>query len=199
MGRIIDRRRVMGNKKGLLPSGYTQLEYVNTGTGAYINTGVTCDHTNGFFLMNYRFNEIRGGGVCGQGRNINQDNSFGAFYLTNPYYLGLQYFSPTATDILLEINVWHSIEFNDGNFIYDRNVIFSSTGPLSGLWGTFCFGKRYSTAHNMDIGECKLLNTHHLIPALRNVDNVAGFYNLISNEFLESSNPNVPFIAGPVV
>ena len=46
MGRIIDRRRVMGGKKGLLPSGYTQVEYIENTSTAYIDTGVVATFTN---------------------------------------------------------------------------------------------------------------------------------------------------------
>ena len=40
MGMMINRRRVMDGKKGLLPSGYTQLEYIENTSNAYIYTGI---------------------------------------------------------------------------------------------------------------------------------------------------------------
>lgn len=41
MGRMINRRRVYGGKKGLLPSGYKQLEYIENTSNAFIDTKVT--------------------------------------------------------------------------------------------------------------------------------------------------------------
>jgi hypothetical protein len=38
MGMMINRRRVYGGKKSLLPSGYTQLEYIENTSNAYIDT-----------------------------------------------------------------------------------------------------------------------------------------------------------------
>lgn len=200
MGTILNRRRVCSGKKGLLPSGYIQLKYIDTGDGAYIDTGVSASGTSGEFEMNFSCDDfLIGKFICGQGRNANQGNSLGAV-ISNYGILSVQYQGPaTDTGIVLSEDVWYKLELKEYKFLLDGNVLLNVEGSLD-LWFTFCFGARGAySAKNIKIGVCTFLDSFYLIPALRISDNVAGMYNLKNGTFMISSNTDIPFIAGPRV
>ena len=206
MGRIIDRRRVMG-KKGLLPSGYTQVEYIENTSTAYINTGVytVCDHT--FELETTISWDTLGG------RQLNgSDNTQWIGINGNKWDIGV-----TAGVVIA--GRWYDVRavVTKGNgvrqtYIYVDGTLILTTNPLSlpvprNLQHIFIIG---SDRYVVGQGKFSSYDKKKKWRIIRDGDvirdyvpcisptNVVGMYDTVEGQFYSSPN-GVAFIAGPVV
>ena len=210
MGRIVDRRRVMG-KKGLLPSGYTQLEYIENTSTAYIETdyyGTCGDEVEIIYKSNHRGSYF----VIGWG-DFDEDGSYNRHYgafisdhvqlahntTYNNYYLDVQnkhtylYKVENNVPYTLVDGVVKMVSTTTGSRP-DKHTRFDIFACRS--WpsykNTYAKGRCYSFTVKRDDVEI-----YHLIPCISK-DSVVGLYDIINRKFYSSPN-GVAFIAGPVV
>lgn len=205
MGMMMNRRRVMGGK-GLLPSGYTQVEYIENVGYAYINTGVytECDHI--FELETTISWDTLGG------RQLNGSD--------NAQWIGIneKYWDIGGTGGSVIAGRWYDVRavvtYENGvrqTRIYVDETLTLTTTPISSqLPRNLQFIFNIGTGHTVNnqiyssydkkkkwriIRDGTIIRDY--IPCI-SPTNVVGMYDLVEGKFYSSPN-GVAFVAGPVV
>lgn len=197
---------VLVYSKSRLPQGYTELEYIENQSDAYIATGVNANITSTIRVKAMWSGNSAGVILCttrsgSNGPRLSLGNS--AIYI-----------SSTTTDnqtfqFALSSNKVYEVEYNNGTITYKNlttgttsSFTFSGTGT-GDVWVDFnLFRQAYGSAFPFigRIYEFELSNgteEMHLVPCISNT-NVVGMYNIIGRRFYQSPN-NTPFIAGTIV
>ena len=206
MGRIIDRRRVMG-RKGLLPSGYTQVEYIENTSDAYINTGIrpyyntrcVCDLAlNSIVQYSYMFGE-NNDRFTQYWFRLGTERTFHAGYGVNGTYVSPE---TLATNKIYHIDMDKNILLIESS-THTEQHIFPKDSRLVSSIPLFIF---YSNGTQLYYGKIKVYNfiiyddevlVRNFIPCI-SPNNVVGMYDTVEGKFYSSPN-GVAFIAGPVV
>lgn len=187
---------MMQRKSGILPAGYTQLEYIerDASNRGYINTGIKMMHT---YAMTLDFNPVTLG---------NYIPLWGGKYFSltsrTPSKLYLLNFSTRSTSVndLLSAGQWYHVVLDNMSLNIDGRTFKGGTSD-----DTYTFllmnnqsynGQSYSQVayFKVSIGNAMLME---LIPAKRNSDSVVGMYDLVSNKFITPTGGTVK--AGPKV
>ena len=199
-------------RRAVLPSGYTEIEYLE-GTGPqYINTGIkfsagytvrfkfadpgVADSPNYFGSMEstnknrFRFSKHQGMFVA----SLLNSTDFYSFHST-------PLISNTPYEVELCAKVGEQYCVVDGVRIYNDTI--TSLGTAS--YTTHIFGINNNGTHNtsamrlyyMQIQKDDVLIRNY-IPALRDSDNVAGLYDTVNNVFYDNDGTG-SFTTGPVV
>lgn len=198
----ITRRRILTPVGGVLPSGYTQLQYVDNQGAAYCDTGiaVTGDMTFDVNFLIYtatstsHYSLFGGGGNPTQTRSSvgfeNRGNSLGDCQFI--YRIG-HYLSPTLTPTL---NDWHNVELKSDGFYYDGSLAWAITRTSftgANFWlGCYSYRTAIPAAY-LHIGICTI-NNYQFIPAKRIADGEVGFYCPQTSTFYTSATAT-PFAA----
>lgn len=188
MGNIINRRRVCGVEKGLLPSKYTQVEYLKSTGTQWINTGVresdinymelkfeTVDDSSGFMFVNATTQL----GV--------KDMRYGT---ENP---GMYVIKQTYNDKWDFTNETNGKTYRNGNRGSYYLYLFNLNAPGSSVNYINKSVKIYYYKVSLNGGL-----VFNGIPARRNSDNVLGMYNIVTGDFLTNVGTGT-FEAGPDV
>lgn len=211
MGIMINRRRVYGGKKGLLPSGYKQLEYIENTSNAYIDTGVKYYNANSTeVILNGEFTNKASNlsqFICMIGGS-NKHCWFGNY--TSKYYCYGQ--SNTFYNTNMPLTAKRPISATiKGNKFTIKNSERQFSG--SNTTNTVCdginlpLGARYGERGNLiSVALCILYNvkivindvlTRDFIPC-KNPQNIVGMYDIVNGVFY-SSPDGTAFVAGPEV
>jgi hypothetical protein len=217
MGMMINRRRVMGNKKGLLPNGYKELEYIaSTKTGGqYIDLNILLyDTLNKNYDIALKFNPV-GAGLD----NTTQSTMFGCQDNSGSPWPGTfirkdghenimigRYIGGTAKDNTLG-QLGTDIELTEKT-PPSKNVTNYNNSNKTHTWGTslFCVFDNQTKTSMIRYIEAKLyyfklfvegILVRDMVPCT-NPSNVVGLYDLVNDVFYSSPN-GTAFIAGPVV
>ncbi|MBR6751871.1 MAG: hypothetical protein IKL95_01200 [Alphaproteobacteria bacterium] len=183
--------------RAALPSGYTQLEYIESERGAYIDTGISY----GKFVHDIQFTidgqrNLLGCGVSDSmfweatdaDRFIFSSSSNG-YILGNPANRNIVEFSINTTEASLTVG-------ND-----TRTHTHSSTSNRTYLLFALNGSTTYSALaklYSLKVYNDSDVLIQDLVPAKRNSDGAVGLYDTVSGEFFENSGSG-EFIAGPVV
>ncbi len=194
-----------------LPSGYTELEYIESTGTQYIDTGITLDNNSGIDI-NYEIMSYGTGGakIFGYSKNSNlTSNSFAiankwAGQLHFVFGYGTQLYNGTMakyTDIGKHHVVFNNkVLYADNELVRTFNNETFTTGSIvignikheTGLDNTFV-----TVRHR----EYTLINNGVIafkgIPAKRNSDNAIGMYDLVTNTFFTNAGTG-EFVAGPL-
>lgn len=190
------RRLMMQRKAGILPAGYTQLEYIerDASNQGYINTGIKMMHT---YAMTLDFNPVTLGDYIplwgGEYFSLTS-RTRSKLYLLN--------FSTRSTSVndLLSAGQWYHVVLDNMSLNIDDRTFKGGTTD-----DTYTFllmnNQRYKRQSysqvayfKVSIGDAMLME---LIPAKRNSDSVVGMYDLVSNKFITPTGGTVK--AGPKV
>lgn len=181
---------------GILPSGYTQLEYLQ-GTGTqYINTGVgSSSNTESYRIVidfawdDYSTYQAMGFGNSGNGQvvRVGHASGIGIFYTAQR----------TGSWVTVSCNVtsgsdWHQIDLQDYDQQFDGVQLSSRyIGPWNRQFYLFAFNPSWSGTSAFC--KCKIKSTQIIdssnvtvreyIPALRTSDSKPGLYDIINNVF----------------
>ena len=177
-----------------LPSGYTQLEYLESTGTQYIDTGDNATTNMSFeisfsdTILSQEGSQLIGTGNIGValyrllGWVCRLPNTLFYYSLTNSDAVtDILYITPTSITSQNYQSSW--IQRSDRNQPNNSNVLI-----FSNVIGKLFYAK---------IWEGDML-THNFIPAQRNSDNEIGMYDLVSNTFFTNAGTG-EFIAGPVV
>ena len=191
-----------------LPSGYTEIEYIQSTGTQYINTGINPDQSIQI-LMTAKFSEIptNNSWIFG-GRNADQYNAIGLFYFaTSGSVLASDYNLPSYRATISGITVTDWMDINNNANVCTVNQK-SVTHPSSSFQSSFpiCifanntggsisgFSKLYcSTAQifkNSDL-------VRNFVPS-KNSSGEIGLFDLVSETFFGNSGSGT-FVAGPEV
>lgn len=182
----------MMGKGGLLPQGYTQLDYVsNGGQVCYIDTGVPVSDVS--FELNINvYAQSSYQGVFGNGGNINQDRASLGLIVTSSNDIGFVYRKALNTDIRLTVGSWVNIRYDatTGVLYKDdtpidtvtKRAISSSSNLYIGTYATYASKPTYFSI-------CTV-GGKTFIPAQRDADGVVGFYNITDKVFKYSPTAN---------
>jgi len=194
-----------------LPSGYTELEYIQSTGTQYIDTGIVPNkdmhitYTAEFVAIptgGGSFGGARPGGAVGNGYN------FG--YTTGSFTI--DFFGESANDrwnnaATMQVGVKYKFDVeNSRGTLYANDVSvgthdFNATGsaPGSVLLGAFHNGSNILTYTTpIKIYAFNIEGVFDGVPAKRNSDNVVGMYDTVSNTFF-INNGSGSFTAGPEV
>ena len=212
MGMMINRRRVCGGKKGLLPSGYVQLEYIESTGTQCIDTGLAGNITGNRYKIGFtrtRINGTAANGIIGAHNSSQPYNrSYIAVYMSQwEFGYGATVRWGTVTN-----NTYYDIELDTTNSKYlckinggviqdvaisgDRATANILIGVVYQIGSTYSsIGKfHYAEIYDTD-GTTLLMN---LIPCKRKSDNVVGMYDTVGGNFLTNAGTG-DFIAGPEI
>lgn len=185
---------------GVLPSGYTPIEYIATGNvaGPYIDTGVLCTNT-AYFSLDMQYT----------GTPDNNTWAFGAYEPYKDTILGI-YPANTLrflvggtgkTDIGLDSNRHLYEAKQDGVYIDGISVgsVNWSNLPANLNYCIFNISGQNSRTKYLKVYSCKIWNDTTLVrdfvPAKRNSDDVLGMYDLVNDVFYTNSGTG-SFIGG---
>lgn len=197
-----------------LPSEYTELEYVGTNGAAELDTGINGNNDNlEIFLSAKHTAFAQYGALLGDylteayncWRIILGSSDNGNVVLnTNTRASAGVTVSNVAKNILHSYRISHSAIYIDGVSYsasttvasrQDRNITLGSNNPTgSSTHSVSNIGLQIHSFYISDNGT-KVID---LIPCKRNSDNVAGFYDFVSETF-KPSTTNTAFTAGPVL
>lgn len=216
---MINRRRVYG-EKGLLPSGYKQLEYIESTGTQYIDTGIACNHDSyDFDILISR--PLKGYNSIIFVQNLQNGNRFNVAQvvaLNKIINLGLGDSSTTTTTISYSSfsEPLHVIKHIDKDTAYGtiNNVAYNCSYTADSYkidnLNIILLAKNAVRNSNISISEqytgqlyscvIKINNilVRNLIPAKRNSDSVVGMYDTVSGTFFTNAGTGT-FIAGPEV
>lgn len=189
MGMMINRRRVMGNKKGLLPSGYTQIEYIQSNGTQYIDTGVTLKSNSKIELIAIDFTRDTPFGV---------DTSNGQYCIASGggsmYY---RLFSNFGLNIGSSVGK-HTYSFTGNKGYYDGAFVYTGGTPTYSTLNLYLFARNINgVPQKFGTGKICLfeIDNHKFIPCRRDSDNTVGMYDTVEGNFYSSPNGKA-FIAG---
>ena len=204
-----------GGHMPILPTGYTELRYVNTNNGAYVDTGISGDdsalvfkmiatvktHTEyGGFFGNYVnsnhnvWRVIQQSGNTGVYLNTNSrtNRAVGSLETTNlvgtRLNIQLSYSEFIVNGVTMTDVAWDYMHVNGTQNTTNIAVggnAVPPTGPSDIDIERFSIEKNGNTLIQ-------------LIPAMRDSDDAVGLFDLVSDTFIPSAS-NTPFLAGPTV
>ena len=201
-----------GTNAVALPSGYTELEYIESTGTQYINTGFkpTADfkHTLVFevvsgtnsqkYICGTGVNEGRSGNVRVTGNTIDGIYIHVGSGAAKSLLQSAQTLSGKTTLVLdLHNNATNTVLLNN------RNVANSNTGTITSSSSMQLFGMGGSYLTNgvriyNSVIEQNGRVVRHMVPAKRNNDNAIGMYDVENDVFYPNAGSGV-FTAGPVV
>ena len=191
-------------KQTLLPSGYTQLEYLESNGTQCIDTGRKLYGTD---IVEVKYSNVT---------FVNTDNMlFGhysnnaiAYNLMRSNYVAVYFKSPVGTPAgipLSEALGLHMVKLGNGKFYFDGRLKLEFDRPtdFQTLGNSTIFGANCTYNSAARIYYYKLFDINNnvvqdFIPARRDSDGELGMYDLVSNTFFTNAGTG-EFIAGPVV
>lgn len=210
MGMILNRRRVMG-KKGLLPSEYQEVEYIETDGKSYLNLnetatidceiGLDCYVVYSQIGYNQFFMGCRKEGcVAIIGIQPNLVYQFGNM-------------AASIFTLSIQMNKRYKIVANNTGCYVDGTLYYPYSGGVSAVTSSnhiMLFATSYNTNDNIEFmagngfrvysAYVKKNNKYvkKVIPCRRKSDNVLGMYDTVTNTFYTNRGTGT-FIAGPDV
>lgn len=208
-----------GQTNIILPSDYTQLEYIESAGTQYINLGVVPTNTTGFELKctlpndNSTDNIVCGSraGTTGNDRfwidfdwSTNDSIIFGFNSNTPLEDRYIMQSSDIGQDITLSMNYLNDRAGKVNGTTYDTTIANKTLTTSTQQMYLFC-GNREDTAVLFTSTKFKYLKisdgstiTHYYLPAKRNSDNELGVYDLVARRFLTNAGTGT-FIAGRAI
>lgn len=191
-------RRLMMQKRGIvLPEGYTQLEYItNSGTGAYINTGIVMKSSYNmiidFIVSAHKTYATFWGGSS---KYALASNGYNGCSL----YFGGKYTAISST--VIPLDTLTRAEAKDGVMTINGNDYASGTTEdtsnfflLRANYNDGFYAKNSVYYFKVCDGDTVLME---LIPARQDSDSVVGMIDLVSNKFFKA--PGGTITGGPEV
>ena len=194
-------------KGGLLPSGYTQLEYIQGDKIAYIDTRFVLN-SNSSIEAKFQFPNTEGATtgnfICGA-RNSGPLRAFtlvgfsGGTNWASNYYDDVSQWGVSDTSVKV-IKREKNIAYMDGAEVFTNSLIEFTTPGYAYIFSINQGNNPYLTS-NIRLWYCKILDNDVLvrdfIPCIRNSDSVVGLYDLVTKVFFVNANSSGHFIAGP--
>lgn len=209
MSSILIRRANVVYSGGRLPSGYTELAYLQSDGRAFINSGVKvyeCDRVRAkasFSTLSSSTNQYLVGSRVGSATS----GTAIAFGIYHSDHGGLTYYKASWPDNAVGVAIaanqvftydavigTSSQSFTVDGTLKDTGSASISKGSGSNTLGIFCMFAGGSSRYNqsgtriyfceMWLGSTKVME---LVPAMRNSDSVVGMYDLVGNQFLTNA------------
>lgn len=198
------RRLLMQNalNSGGLPSGYKQIEYLESDGVAYIDTGIVSNETHNYELEVLLPQVVEG--VVFGGR-ISLINNALSLFIGAP----TRFDRFNKQDSFEYVNYYdkktHIISDNKGGFYLDNDLVINKTIlPYNAEKTIYIFGlNNMSSGFSFPYNGMRLYNFNisnnekeimKLIPAIRQADSEAGMYDLVSGKFFTNANTDGKFI-----
>lgn len=191
----------------VLPSGYTELEYIQSSRVQYINTGIMANGNieteMSYCSLAYEVN----GGLFGLPNQTNLARYYNFCYYNNKYYWGLNN-SEANSGTVMYSDGDHLLDFNgktNYSVVLDGTTIGSGTMP-TGENNIYLFTRGFNTPASgvsIKLYYANLYNktqnayVRKYLPCKRDPDSEVGLYDLISNSFFANDASGDPFVAGP--
>lgn len=191
-----------------LPSGYTELTFIESSGTQYIDTGVNGNNDNLTISFKYELlSYTRYGGLFGN--YVNETHNCWRILQTandnNKCYVSVNSSAGSGTStITLEKNVVNTVEVNNTQCIINGVVDPHSTTTKGTVNDTniVIFAQKATTGSKMRLYNFKIIDGNNVVrdyvPAMRETDEVIGLYDKITKSFYTNGGSGV-FIAGDVV
>jgi hypothetical protein len=191
------------HKIGRLPYGYTEVEYIQNQTSAYINTGFV-NTLNTEFEMDFQLVD----GVAQDRKEIGAGGKFGLAQ-DNGYWRIVDYVW-YKTSMLIDTDR-HTVSTDAGKTYMDETQIadrYSNKRAATQPMLIFAVSNQDNANPDgncalMKMYSCKIYESGTLVrdyvPCTRDSDSVAGAYDIVNDVFYESANSGYNFVAGPTV
>lgn len=184
------RRRFGGNKKSILPSGYTQLEYL-VGNGAFINAGLRTTNPHKyecelmwFYLNTRQITGANGGnffGISNTGEWQNghpSSQSTGVQANAGQWYHVTQYRLDRPTELTVDgilINTYNPTNIENDIYLFNTSTTANTAAKYVAM-------KYFKVWDGDDL-------VRHFIPCI-DPNNVIGMYDTVNDVFYNSINSN---------
>lgn len=191
-------------ENSILPSGYTQVEYIESSETQYIDTGFKPNQDTKLEI-DYKYIDD---GIT--------RHDWSAFGVNELFVLSSSNISPmlfkynstkyTSTVSTLER---HKVKFDKNNVYVDGNLIYTFTySTFQANYNALLFARRANSngalqeRSKMQLYDCKIYDNNvlirHFIPCKRNSDNEVGLYDLVNDVFYTNQGTGT-FTAGSTV
>lgn len=190
-------------KKGLLPSGYTQLEYIESTGTQYIDTGIATTNNNLGFMLEAM--PLTNADVYPMGSRATDGGTrfFGVRSQTSTTfsYGWLSYSTAPASQSYVNVRTTMSLNWlnskkvtigNDSNNLATVDIANGRNITLFGINGQLLWTGRIYRAQISEGNEI----IANFIPVMRNSDSKVGMYDTVTRQFLTNAGTG-EFIAGP--
>lgn len=204
MGNIINRRRVSGSKKSLLPSGYTQLEYIKSTSTQWIDigykpnintrfeiSGTQDDTDSALFGLSFVF-------YCFNNKSDNTYYNFFGDSNSNSFK-----FTMRGVPVILVMSATDGIIINGTKYVNHLTA-----GSRTANYTMTLFGRKNNNKDVVEkLGSHKInyakiyennILIHNYIPCRYDSDNVLGMFDTVSQTFFTNAGTGT-FIPGPEV
>lgn len=188
------RRENQPQGGGVLPPGYTQLEYIESTGTQYIKTATNFSTSNEFHIE-YLIKTHADAGLFCAGKNSTRQMLYLTKFDRYDYCMGSGYKNLYVNSTYVATDVWHIVTMAYNNIIIDGTAM-SLTGsaniisnlPMK-LFATD-FSDLQTSPSNFFIGRIRNFSVKsndtylmHLVPTLRTADSKPGLYDIINNTF----------------
>lgn len=208
MGVMINRRRVCGGKKGLLPSGYRQVEYIeNTNDSAYIDTLVKAGDI-GSMTSRMCYNTAPRTNI-GDGAMLSDWWLLTGLLNATVGGYGGQYGGEGKEVGVVGYDAdWHTLTLALGNnsgsiTVDDKSKILVTSNPpaMITIWLFIRNGspnRKFTSKRGIvELYDKNNQPLRYFVPCI-NPNNVVGMYDIVNGQFYSSPN-GIAFTAGPEV
>lgn len=173
----------------ILPSGYTQVDYITANGSQYIDTGVKLN-PGLFYDITFKYASSLGGGNSGICGRYTADNTIIAQYQFGNKIAIVYGTSENkiSHELTTDLRDKHNIKVIDYKLYIDNEYITENTNAVLGeTEEPFYLFRQSSLYGEGNIYSCKLYNNNTLIrdfiPCYRNSDNEVGLYDLVNDVF----------------
>lgn len=198
-------------KKGLLPSGYTQLEYIESTGTQWIDTGVYGTDKTSVHIkyIATKTSSQNGFGIIGYQSGFKLSPTFQRVIWTNQGDNQFRY-GDKLTDTFKRVNINEVVEetFGNGSWIYNGvNIPLETTNSFTTSPNTMVLFSLKNRTVIMSLAIIKLYFcsieengtlVRNLLPARRNSDGKLGMYDMVTGTYFYNQGTG-EFIAGGIV
>ena len=185
-----------------LPSGYKQIEYIQSSGTQYINTGFTPNSNTRVILD---LDNLATSGILFGSRNSRDGNTF-TLWVMSATSVRSDYYGTTVS------NVTGTVSSTTGRYIVDKNknvcsvrgvTITNAASTFTGDFPLFLFtlnaaGTAHSSYSKMKLHSCKIYDNGALVRDFipcKNANEVSGLYDLVNGVFYGNAGSGA-FVAG---
>ncbi len=193
-----------------LPSGYTQLAFLESSGTQYIDTGVVFGKTNGFSVTSQSVAPVSNQIVCGSRVDSGDTRCMvGVNYLNNKNFVYVGWNEVKTSGWVDDYDMGTTVVNFLNSGTYDcRRRLSGSLGTLASQTSPFyLFGAKTTSLGSIIYGKCRIREVQisagtnvirHFIPARRDSDSELGMYDLVNDVFYVNQGTGA-FIGGDPV
>jgi hypothetical protein len=177
--------------KGRLPSGYTEMPWIQSSGTQWINTGVIAGQNTEFEAKVSSLTNSNGATIIGN-ESGNGTSKYSALLWNNNWYINKG--NSGSQGIAFASSDYYTISYKNGKFSINSNEVSFTNTLINTVGALALLAKRIGTSHiegstymNARLHYTKIWDSgtliRNFIPCIRTSDSVAGLYDTVGGQF----------------